>query len=504
MAQVPIILQSFGKSPGFGNSLKDLLPREHEPSADAVAAFLLFILERQKTWGNKRKNRKTLTTNRVLATKWFTNMYRELDRGTLYFRYCMSKTDLKGVKISKDTIETDLVTKVLFKSIVYRLINKVETFMDFGGIPNQDEFPAFLSYLKAKVREKVVIFTAAHQNMGFRRLMDTFSYLAKNIDKLTYNVVKGANHRSTKECQEAILKIPNVGAFFAWQILCDLLECKILGDNTDNQWACLGPGAKNGLRRIFRLETTKGELKHTRLLRDLGGLRGPTSGFKALGLEFPAFLHKPLSLKNIEHALCEYDKYFRFNLNSQVRERDYSDQKSRKHLDKQSLCEICSYEASEADCVKCLLCGTIYHKPCETNWGTMFHRDGSWLCHVCHEIEQAWAEEDFDFEEPDSNDNINKKWMSGEEKSKLAKSCRVKRLAKQGKTVKKNKKARNAAASVECIDLSSDDEDLNEGDESDNEGDESDEIMFIEEHFFGPDSSSPNVDDHHPEDILGL
>ena len=118
----------------------------------------------------------------------------------------MSKTDLKGVKITKETIETDLVTKVLFKSIVYRLINKVETFMDFGGIPNQDEFPAFLSYLKAKVKEKVVIFTAAHQNMGFRRLMDTFSYLAKNIDKLTYNVVKGANHRSTKQCQEAILK----------------------------------------------------------------------------------------------------------------------------------------------------------------------------------------------------------------------------------------------------------------------------------------------------------
>ena len=65
--------------------------------------------------------------------------------------------------------------------------------------------------------------------------------------------------RSTKMCHSVILKIPNVGDFFSWQILCDLLESKILGLNTDDQWACLGPGAKNGLRRIFCLGTSKGK-----------------------------------------------------------------------------------------------------------------------------------------------------------------------------------------------------------------------------------------------------
>ena len=109
-------------------------------------------------------------------------------------------------------------------------------------------------------------------------------------------------------CQAILLRIPNVGDFFAWQILCDLLESKVLGSNTDNQWACLGPGAKNGLRRIFCLETTRGELLHTRLLRDLCRPHGHKSGFEALGLKFPAYLKKSLSLKNVEHALCEYDK----------------------------------------------------------------------------------------------------------------------------------------------------------------------------------------------------
>ena len=153
-----------------------------------------------------------------------------------------------------------------------------------------------------------MIFTAAHQNMGFDRLLRTFDYVKKNVKNLTTEIVRAAKQRSNKSCQTILLKIPNCGNFFAWQILCDLLECKILGYLTDNQWACLGPGAKNGLRRVFSLETTKGELFHTRLLRDLCSPKGPKSGYQQLGLEFPAFLHKPLSLKNVEHALCEYDK----------------------------------------------------------------------------------------------------------------------------------------------------------------------------------------------------
>ena len=233
----------------------------------------------------------------------------------MFFRNCLNKTDLKGVAINKDVIDENLVKKVLFKSIVYRLINKVETFMNFGSgmsmIPGENEFPQFLEYLHEKKSEKAVLFTAAHQNMGFDRLMTTFEYLQKNINSLSSNVVVAAKKRSTKACQDAILKIPNVGPFFAWQILCDLLESQILGSNTDNQWVMLGPGAQNGLRRIFRLETTKGELKHTRLLRDICSLNGRKSGFAALGLEFPAFLHKPLSLKNIGKKHCSTSKAIR-------------------------------------------------------------------------------------------------------------------------------------------------------------------------------------------------
>ena len=95
--------------------------------------------------------------------------------------------------------------------------------------------------------------------MGFNRLMKTFDFLQNNVDKMASKLVLAAHKKSVKMCQDVILEIPNVGDFFAWQILCDLLESKILGKITDNQWACLGPGAKNGLRRIFKLETNRGK-----------------------------------------------------------------------------------------------------------------------------------------------------------------------------------------------------------------------------------------------------
>ena len=76
MEKIPKILNSFDKNPGFGNPLAELLPTELQASKDAVAAFILFVLERQKAWSNKRRRRKKLTSNQVLSTKWFTNMYR--------------------------------------------------------------------------------------------------------------------------------------------------------------------------------------------------------------------------------------------------------------------------------------------------------------------------------------------------------------------------------------------------------------------------------------------
>ena len=221
MDQVGHVLKSLNQVPGFGDCLVNMLPEEHSGSSDAVASFLCFVLERQNIWLNKREQREVLTTNHVLASKWFTNIYRELDRGTMYLHNHLNQTDLKGFKF--DSIDRNLVSKILLKSIVYRVINKVETFMDFGGVPDVETYSKFLKYLHHKKKAKSVIFTAAHQNMGFDRLMKTLEHLKKNIKNLSSKLVSAAQKRSLKMCQTVLLTIPNIGDFLSWQILCDLL-----------------------------------------------------------------------------------------------------------------------------------------------------------------------------------------------------------------------------------------------------------------------------------------
>lgn len=148
----------------------------------------------------------------------------------------------------------------------------------------------FLKFIEARHKDpKQKVFTLAHQSNGMRRFLESLDAVKHEIKKLTSQIA-----------------IKGFGPFSAWQILCDLLEGRILGDNSNNQWTSLGPGAKNWLTQE-NLPTSKGELKHTRLIRDLCATSGPKFGFEALGISFPAFLDKELSLKNIDHALCEYD-----------------------------------------------------------------------------------------------------------------------------------------------------------------------------------------------------
>ena len=105
---------------------------------------------------------------------------------------------MKGHVINQDKISESLVKEILFKSILYRLLNKVETFMDYGGIPSSSSLPDFLRTGKIK-----------------GRLLQTLKYVKKNLSSLTNKVITGARERSNKLGFKTILTIPNVGDFFA-------------------------------------------------------------------------------------------------------------------------------------------------------------------------------------------------------------------------------------------------------------------------------------------------
>merc|ERR1719186_1423078 len=147
------VLRSLGGLIGMGEMLAHLLDGEDAEVRDAVVAFLLFLLERQNIWERRRRDpqgkweirrweslerrdmENKLTQNEVMAVHFFTNVYRELDKGTVYFRNQISTTDLKFRGLSRELNE-DILKKVLYKSTVYRLLNQINTFKEFSCIPD--------------------------------------------------------------------------------------------------------------------------------------------------------------------------------------------------------------------------------------------------------------------------------------------------------------------------------------------------------------------------------
>ena len=86
-----------------------------------------------------------------------------------------------------------------------------------------------------------------------------------------------------------------IGPFVAYEIVCDLRFVLKNFNPTDTMtWANVGPGAKRGMQRLG-LDPT---------LETMRWLLGDAPQFKC---------EWPFDLREIEHSLCEFDKYCRID-----------------------------------------------------------------------------------------------------------------------------------------------------------------------------------------------
>ena len=362
---------------------KILCPKNESSSASLVAEFFLFCYERQTIWKKRKQNKETngiresswITKDDKLSTKFFCNIYRELDRGTAYFR-----SNLIRHRIKQPTRSTNL-EEVLWDSFCYRLLNKIETFERFGKIPSREEWPDFQNnVIEVMSKNKEVIFTAAHQIMGKERYIQTMTEFWKDGGaklKVLSNKISNAN--DLESCVKIICTIRNVGKFFAWQVVCDLLESGVLPDFTEDDYAMLGPGARNGLNIIF----DESSLGYAILLRQI-----QHDIYSALELNFPAFLGRDITLKNIEHALCEFCKYKKMDTikGSRVYDPVAGGRGSRSHLDINKSCRVCSIHDDVRDNLMCVLCLGVYCNLCRETGRKSTESVTSWLCPSCKKI----------------------------------------------------------------------------------------------------------------------
>lgn len=105
------------------------------------------------------------------------------------------------------------------------------------------------------------------------------------------------------------------GPFMAYEVVTDLRHTRYLRNATDiYTWANAGPGAIRGLNRLYgrelgakpRPEQTNAEM--FKLMKELNALDEP--GFNATFGE-PCDVNPRFEMRDIEHSLCEHDKYQR-------------------------------------------------------------------------------------------------------------------------------------------------------------------------------------------------
>ncbi len=246
------------------------------------------------------------TKDPILAAYRFCNVFREDDRVTRWFRENI-----------REPLGDDGYRQFL-AAVVFRWFNKIET----GELLK----PLLLGtwdveearrLLKDRVASGHTILGAAYMIKSPPGL-DKVDGLLQCIDRVEpeCGIMSYAIDEETelKAVHEVLCGFPYLGAFMAYQIVCDLRFTPLLDQAPDiNTWTCPGPGSARGLSRV-----QFGELGHYRYtnkaqqgamlqgMQDLLELSRDSAYWPA---EWPSW-----ELSTVQHNLCELDKYERVRL----------------------------------------------------------------------------------------------------------------------------------------------------------------------------------------------
>jgi alpha-glutamyl/putrescinyl thymine pyrophosphorylase clade 1 len=271
------------------------LPAVIRNNALRVLMFFYFIKERQDMWkryqcykqsqtGNG-DNAPWMTQDGILRNHNFCNNYRELDRGTQFFHAQMllrwdafwNKKKSKVDDMLPPFLLVEWIAEVLWAAYVYRLCNKLESFLPpivaaatttnttgtkrrkkvsetftFHKIPTLDEwsqFRIFVQQAQKRMGNHQTFFTSAHQNNGFDNYLQGLAALAAHQGQVVRQTANSIFHDAVQEgdvqaCVQHVKRLNGCGDFMAWQITCDLMESNALPGCHFDDYCQLGPGAK--------------------------------------------------------------------------------------------------------------------------------------------------------------------------------------------------------------------------------------------------------------------
>ncbi len=298
-----------------------------------VDDFWKFINDRHAIYLKRKVGEPKPWSDDPIFQEWkFTNVFRELDRGTIALRRMLRKAfgDLERnkhyeIKSSRafdpfNEHHKNYIKNQFITCILYRMFNWHGN-AKFGPIDNPT---AWYKYLRNKQDNGDQIFGGAYilpsvkdeeKLVAFERVCREIVLEADDLisDIMDYNTLKYA--------WELLQNYNCIGPFIAYEFVCDLRYTDILRNATDTcTWCNIGPGAERGLQRMgfdVRLEFIKG--LYNQSLCGLSGLSEEHWIFDHWRLIDPKYknieqIYPYWELREIEHCLCEFDKYERVRL----------------------------------------------------------------------------------------------------------------------------------------------------------------------------------------------
>ena len=353
----------------------------------------------------------------------------------------------------------------------------------FGRIPTMSDWPKFKKLVAKTKRLGQRFFTGAHQTTNFddyMAWMDQVSSSPESHLEIVANAVTEHLNSSSRDALRALFyairhTLPGCGEFMSWQILCDLIESNavpfLTSDSEDIDFCMLGKGAKGectvrqrstkkayrpgnsfvlffltvstilaGVLEVFfsddSITKRKGKKKirnviclksddylhYTRLLVDHQDrfYEEIKKGNFGMQLKFPKWRGRCLTMREIEHALCEFSRFQR--IDRALNKGDSANSrllKSRRYLDQRDVCCKCNQRVrtttkpngkkgnqhflTEIDSGGltlrwCDTCNQGYCKECSFSDKAMrktidiAEKEQSWLCYRCCDLESfRWS-----------------------------------------------------------------------------------------------------------------
>lgn len=278
------------------------------------------MVERHHIWWLRSTGQeKPWTSVGIFRDYRFCNVFRELDTVTMWI----------DENIRQRWPENP---NLWFALCVGRQINWPETLAELGALLVRFDPDKMKAKMRARQERGDKVFTTAYMITNGGQSKPKIDYIVddvltplwqdgERIRKWMHPRFSQAGEPKDHVRWQRLRKYPGFGKFMAYEVITDMYYTRYLSGCDRTLWANAGPGALRGLNRLQGRPATTSGFRGDDAVEMMRELRSQANGYIAslLNKRAAPFItawsdqtnNGQLTLRDIEHWLCEYDKYER-------------------------------------------------------------------------------------------------------------------------------------------------------------------------------------------------